>query len=1264
MPILRRLLPPCLLPFATLLLVHAAAISAAAGDGTPEPVIAADFADGAPALSVGPGEKRLGRTFGAGPGKHPYSAYEGKRASILKYLHRDRDGTMVLAPQEPLSADVFGALNLASGTFSGWFRPGKVMKQGGALVSGWGFVVGTPRGKQLWTLGVRDGQKPEKAGKLYFAIPGEGLNAISKKPLEPGPGWTHLAVAWDADSGARLYVNGELAGETWSPGARQPATTPVGTPPIQRLRIEADPKGGVRDFQFFAQPLNAGGIAALYRKEKPTPAMLEPTKTNRALRLTRLGWQEGAGKGGSIVVSAGKPLQIREAAVLDAREELRPAGWLAVDGFTGSGFPWWYHGYRDTGQPRELHLKLDPAVPVNYLIGSGDFTGKLAGKGEIALKGGGGSFAQPVAAEKIGGEVTIRQDQGVLEEIHFYQVGPVEEATAGGDGVQGLVPAKENVFSPAAARHFRAGYGDVDRQWMLTPATAKASSEVQTLPALRPLHLVTARGKDDFALGAVALRLATKGQSKPLRAQVVVHDLLWPGRAFGRFDLLLEPAAEGSLSRYDLRFDLRDTLLPKGNQLWLSVTFEDDVALALGEGGSQLALVPAQDAAKAKALWRTWEWRSVRDHFESISEPRPWAAMDADPETAWWLRVYMPGYEAVDTGLRRLLAYFPGDPLFESTFQFTHPQAPDPSRSIALPENGDAPRWAVLTRECLLLYKEFVHWWIDHRQHPDGEFGHWYGDDTDLVQDWPDLALITDPDGKVRRSLGALADGVAGSYRLKDGEPLIRNGLNVRWTDALHAYEEGLNVAPHDFLLHYGDPVRFQRLLDTVSRYDGFLLKPEKEGLRTFAGEKEEGQLHWSTDRAPEGSYRQKYAYILLHAGLLSGWYHQHPETWRILEAVGRWTLARQQEPDPDWKGLAFPLMVGLQQHTGSLQWLEPYLDRDLWKNRRALVLEKQPAGYPNLFDRLPETDRAATFRATLEEPATRYASLGTENLGGGDQRYLQGWVDWKLTGDPAHLYPALEALYRRLKFTMPVNTEAGQSGDRVAIPKPLISQLYLGGVPASRNHSFYPDFAVSYEGLDDTFAAMVQENTPASLKVLLYSFETKPKEGKIITWALERGLYEVTQQPEEGEGEPVRSTVQLERGEGFGITLPPKTSWVVNVRQLKCEASGGLLADAAFAPGESRYSHGTLIVPLYNLGVAPLKEVPVRLLSQTGETLGEAIVKELPPVADWKLGRAEVRFALKARPGERFTLVADPEGRQPEITRRNNQVGVKISVE
>lgn len=1254
---------------ALLCLIHAPeAFAASAEDAALAPVVVADFADGKPALTVGPGEKRFGHVYGVGPGKHPYSSYEGKRRSILKSVHQGSDGRPVLVADEPLSADIFGAMNLASGTFSGWFRSGKVMSEGGLLVSGWGYAVGSPRGTRHWALGIRDHQKQEKAGRLYFSASDVKLDAISRRPLDLSGDWIHLAVVWDADGGSRLYVNGEVASASPKSQASADEGQRGGLPPVrfplQRLQIHADAMGGMRDLKFFDQPLNAKGIAALYRKQEPGRAMVEPVPLNRGARLARLGWDR-AEQEAFIPVESGKPLLIKEATVLEAKEELRPAGWMAVDGFAGSGFPWWYHGYRDTGKARELHLTLDPSVRPNYLVGSGVFTGRLVGKGEkgadLALGGSGAWFGQMVPEGEFGSPMIIRQEKGVLEEIHFYQVLPT--ASPMPDEAYSLGLAEGEAFSPGEQRHFKAAYGEADRQWLLTTATApEATAGFRTLPALRPLHLVSAPMNGDFALGSIALHLQTKRKAEPVRAQVVVHDLLWPGRVYARFELLLEPSAQGATSLHDLRLDLRDTFLPKGSKVWLSVTFEDEMELAIGKGGSQLALQPAEDAAKAKGLWREWEWRTVRDYFESISEPRPWASMDADAESGWWLRVYAPAYEAVDTGLRRLLTYFPGDPLFEATFQFTHPQTPDPSRAIALPESDGAPRWAVLSRECLLLYKEFINWWIDHRQHPDGEFGHWYGDDSDLLQDWPDLALITDPDGKVRRSLGMFADGVAGSYRLKDGEPVIRNGLNVRWTDELHAYEEGLNVQPHDFLLHYGDPVRFQRLLDTVSRYDGFLLKPEKNGMRAFAGEKETGHLFWSSGKTPEGNFRNKWNPLILHAGLMSAWYHDHPETWRLLESVGRWMLTRQQEADTSWKGGAFPLMTALQRHTGSLQWLEPYFDRELWESQRAMVL----TGYPNVFDRLKELNREATFRATFEEPAIRYQRLGTEALGANDPRYLQGWVDWKLTGDRAHLYPALEALYRRLKFTMPVNTQAGQSGDRVAIPKPLISQLYLGGVPASRNRSFYPDFAVSYEGLDDTFAAMVLENTPSHLKILLYSFEEKPKKGKIITWALERGLYEVTRQPEEGaeNEEPVRSELRLERGEGFEITLPPKTSWVVNVRQLKRDVPHGPLGDAAFVPGESHYAEGTLTVPLYNLGVTPLKGVLVRLLSEKGDVVAEETLKELPPVANWKLGRAELRFALKAKPGQRLILEADPESKHPEITRRNNRVKVELPTE
>ncbi|MGQ7361726.1 hypothetical protein ACTGV6_10790, partial [Streptococcus suis] len=50
------------------------------------------------------------------------------------------------------------------------------------------------------------------------------------------------------------------------------------------------------------------------------------------------------------------------------------------------------------------------------------------------------------------------------------------------------------------------------------------------------------------------------------------------------------------------------------------------------------------------------------------------------------------------------------------------------------------PLWAFRQLEDLKLVRQFVTWWIDHRQVPYGDFGGGISDDTDLTQQWPGLA--------------------------------------------------------------------------------------------------------------------------------------------------------------------------------------------------------------------------------------------------------------------------------------------------------------------------------------------------------------------------------------------------------------------------------------------------------------------------------------------------------------------------------------------
>ncbi|MFX7977138.1 hypothetical protein ABTK65_20050, partial [Acinetobacter baumannii] len=68
------------------------------------------------------------------------------------------------------------------------------------------------------------------------------------------------------------------------------------------------------------------------------------------------------------------------------------------------------------------------------------------------------------------------------------------------------------------------------------------------------------------------------------------------------------------------------------------------------------------------------------------------------------------------------------------------------------------PLWAFRQLEDLKLVRQFVTWWIDHRQVPYGDFGGGISDDTDLTQQWPGLALMGVEPDKINASLRALAD--------------------------------------------------------------------------------------------------------------------------------------------------------------------------------------------------------------------------------------------------------------------------------------------------------------------------------------------------------------------------------------------------------------------------------------------------------------------------------------------------------------------------
>lgn len=95
---------------------------------------------------------------------------------------------------------------------------------------------------------------------------------------------------------------------------------------------------------------------------------------------------------------------------------------------------------------------------------------------------------------------------------------------------------------------------------------------------------------------------------------------------------------------------------------------------------------------------------------------------------------------------------------------------------------ANAPAWAVYQREALERLADIVHWWIDNRMRPNGEYGGGWGDDCEMWRQWvPVLIAFEDP--KIVWAQETF------SNRLME-QPHLRGGYHNHMTDVEHTAED------------------------------------------------------------------------------------------------------------------------------------------------------------------------------------------------------------------------------------------------------------------------------------------------------------------------------------------------------------------------------------------------------------------------------------------------------------------------------------------
>lgn len=979
--------------------------------------------------------------------------------------------------------------------------------------------------------------------------------------------WTHVAVVWSEPGGLALYVNGKPAGRAPGPLALDARLDQFG---FLSRAVTPHHTSGTE---------NAGSIrdARIYAAplDDAAVAQLAAGREPELPQRTAAGWMERFGWNDS--APRGSVFSVRRIPAVESRD-LGKFWFKGVDGKRETTWPMVSHGYREEGKT----YRLRSAEPANLLR----FTGNLHGR-ELDYQpwSGGESF-------------TIDRKSGVLGDLEFLRVAPQVQPSDG----------EWMRFTPANQPRF-----DLRRH----PSTysawqpgVSAGAAAAGMPAGK-YHYLLAPVAEETGLASVRLRL---NGSPGAFYYAAVADPLDAGRALIEFD------ARAAGEKVELLLAFPPVVIAAGSSVTVTLASSNSFTVE-----AQLEKVTAQAAGPTHVAERL---RQIRDSFQMLSEARPWMQIGRS-KSRESLRRELKLVDELFTLLEDVRRVAPGDATANGYWSWINryeapPAFQDPGRS-----DPRVPLWA--HRQLILLkqYRQVVDWWIQHRQIDSGEIGGGLGDDTDMIQNWPAVALMDGPAGQISRSVRKVLEACY-------AQGMVERGMNSHRTDALHAYEEGMNAYGPAFLLDYGNPVLFERMMETASHY------ARLTGINQAGHRHLRSNLYSATDLVEEGFHAREdiYAHLILHPGLYVAWYNRNPAVLKLLEEFGSSLVSHwKQETFPSFAKTiffaddrvtgrsspnteTFNLLWGLWALTGKSDFL--HLQRAAVS---AGAVATASATNSPWVSALGGGELQKTLMAEVER-----RNIHDHNLQTDQQGLVARVLAWQAGASRELIEDAQLAVMRHMTQNMYLYTEAEQFTDRIWIPTLATQRERMGGVAHMRNH-IWPGHAVSWENTGGEVAALVPEATTDRLKIELFHAGERARTVTMRTWMLEHGEYEMTVS-----GAPPRR-MALKRYSPVQLALQPKRGVTVEFRQIGKRTPAGQLPDLAIAAEEIR-DNGALEVPVHNIGGAASGPFTLTVRDASGKVLGRASGASLEAPLDLKPRVSLIRVAgVRKQPGLQVTV-------------------------
>ncbi len=705
----------------------------------------------------------------------------------------------------------------------------------------------------------------------------------------------------------------------------------------------------------------------------------------------------------------------------------------------------------------------------------------------------------------------------------------------------------------------------------------------------------------------------------------------------------------------------------------------------------QMALPP--DLRHADTSWENGYWRVFRGigKLDLIHRGEP-VYLKAKIHEARGLYMFDPHRWVMASGkaadlLREVETKFPNNRFVRLYLYDDWSPGPEwPNYPDYSPATEGAPEWAAAVYEAYNRCLDLGEWWYENKQFPDGSVGGGWGDDVEILRLFGTYGSICpDASEKMVELCAGIVNGALASPNM-DPEAGFFGGMG----DAEHTGEWTGDTIPTMVILDYGNPTWTELGLKVAKLMRDLWMDHNDRGQYLFRSNMV-GATRVGTGLQANDS-RINYRCALPARSVL--WYSGNPSVAALFDGWAKAWLEASMSAEKGKPSGVIPSEIGFEtgeiggtespswfiaNHAGgtvNYDWDSRYHDyiTDL------LVGAYERSGDRAFLEPLRlEAELAARARQSEGEAEAGSPEWAGRQLGGAVQLWarLQRTLGLGEGGEPSvtSLPDARrrnETCIRGARERWPISTTDALATDRIGWPG--LHAAYTAMTAAGASGGLDPQ--VTYVGPGRQFAAVVLTSGTKQLKVALYNFRAKERECGIRPWLLEPGAsYELMYGPdldENGEPDEIAGTGQQRirfRGQPVPVTLPPRTPYIVELKQIASGDAPSLLPDLAISPEDVEYEQLSRLVKVrvHNIGSAEATRFSVAVydVGESGMTeVGRGVGIKLPAPLDLlpQTLRVGIPWTLESPPRD-ILVVVDPDGEIDEITESNNKSALAVGM-